>query len=352
MRVYAAQRERAQRAFVGDSIPVIVATNAFGMGIDKSNVRYVIHHNMPDSIEAYYQEAGRAGRDGEPSRCTLLWNDGDITTRRRLLETHADNERLSEQDQAIVGLAKRRLLDAMIGYCRTTECLHHYLTRYFGDDTNVSCAGCINCDSEFATEDVSSTARAISRCVHDIHQQYGASKIVNILHGSKAQDVLAIGADQLPSYSVLQDIATADIRRVLDQMIADGFLVVTGGRLPIIQFGPRAAQTVSPQFHYELKRIAAPQRPPRKRCVEHTDFGGHLSSDDELFERLRALRLTIARERGIAPYLVFSDRSLRDMVNKRPVDDAAFLEVNGVGASKLRKYGQRFMETIRAAINE
>lgn len=176
-------REKAQRDFVTDRVPVVVATNAFGMGIDKSNVRFVIHHNMPESIEAYYQEAGRAGRDGEPSRCTLLWNESDIVTRRRLLDSDYENERLTPEEQEAVRASKRRLLDAMVGYCRTTDCLHAYMTRYFGETagaaakTDGKCVGgCANCEHTFETIDVTDIARAVSRCVHDVNQHVAAVK--------------------------------------------------------------------------------------------------------------------------------------------------------------------------------
>ena len=173
-------REVAQRDFITDKVPVVVATNAFGMGIDKSNVRYVIHHNLPESIEAYYQEAGRAGRDGEPSRCTLLWNESDIVTRRRLLDNDYENERLTPEEQEIVRQSKRRLLDGMVGYCRTTDCLHRYMTRYFGQELSPNagsaagediaadssqsgrCGACSNCESTFETIDVTRVAQAIS----------------------------------------------------------------------------------------------------------------------------------------------------------------------------------------------
>ena len=266
-------REVAQRDFITDKVPVVVATNAFGMGIDKSNVRYVIHHNLPESIEAYYQEAGRAGRDGEPSRCTLLWNESDIVTRRRLLDNDYENERLTPEEQEIVRQSKRRLLDGMVGYCRTTDCLHRYMTRYFGQELSPNagsaagediaadssqsgrCGACSNCESTFETIDVTRVAQAISRCVHDVGQRVGSGKIVKILRGSRAQDLAWLNPERMPTFGMLKDVNEARVRDVLSQMATDGYLSIAEGRMPIVMFGARAAETAAPDFHYEIKRV-------------------------------------------------------------------------------------------------
>ena len=373
-----AERSLRQEEWVSGRTRVMVATNAFGMGIDKSNVRYVIHHNLPESIEAYYQEAGRAGRDGEPSRCTLLWNESDIVTRRRLLDNDYENERLTPEEQEIVRQSKRRLLDGMVGYCRTTDCLHRYMTRYFGQELSPNagsaagediaadssqsgrCGACSNCESTFETIDVTRVAQAISRCVHDVGQRVGSGKIVKILRGSRAQDLAWLNPERMPTFGMLKDVNEARVRDVLSQMATDGYLSIAEGRMPIVMFGARAAETAAPDFHYEIKRVERKSEAAgsgRSGGVADTAdsanvpgdaLGSYIPDDDEesLFQKLRELRRTIAQEIGKPPYIVFSDKTLRDMARIKPVTNAQFLAVNGVGQHKLDLYGQRFMQAI------
>ena len=266
-------REAAQRDFITDKVAGGRGHQASAWGIDKSNVRYVIHTISPESIEAYYQEAGRAGRDGEPSRCTLLWNESDIVTRRRLLDNDYENERLTPEEREIVRQSKRRLLDGMVGYCRTTDCLHRYMTRYFGQELSPNagstagediaadssqsgkCGACSNCESTFETIDVTRVAQAISRCVHDVGQRVGSGKIVKILRGSRAQDLAWLNPERMPTFGMLKDVNEARVRDVLSQMATDGYLSIAEGRMPIVMFGARAAETAAPDFHYEIKRV-------------------------------------------------------------------------------------------------
>lgn len=381
------ERREAQRAFVNDDAQVVVATNAFGMGIDKSNVRYVIHHNMPESIEAYYQEAGRAGRDGEDSRCTLLWNESDIVLRRRFLESAGSNDRMTPEEEQQVQQTRNRLLQSMIGYCRTVNCLHRYILQYFGqrnDNSGVissrrassdpssveamhtdipreqstasrlveSCGHCSNCMSTIVSDDVTTVALAIGRCVSAINQRYGMTMVVRILRGSQSQQVLQYGLNNIPQFGALRECSEAAVRDVLNQMTVDDLLAVTPGRMPIIIFGTRAARLAAPDFHYEIKHRTR----SGKTGNPHADLAGtmrdeqHDTSDDpmdeRLFQCLRGVRKRIADEMGKPPYIVFSDRSLRDMVRRRPTDKDSMLEVNGVGEHKWQSYGKQFIDAI------
>ncbi|MFT8704306.1 DNA helicase RecQ [Bifidobacterium aquikefiricola] len=358
------ERRESQRAFVNDDVQVVVATNAFGMGIDKSNVRYVIHHNMPESIEAYYQEAGRAGRDGEDSRCTLLWNESDIVLRRRFLESGGLNDHMTPEEGQQVQQTRNRLLQSMIGYCRTVNCLHRYILHYFGQSIDKfneqsvqaqsahSCGHCSNCMSTITSDDVTTMALAIGRCVSAINQRYGMSMVVRILRGSQSRQILQSGLNAVPQFGALRECSEAAVRDVLNQMTVDDLLAVTPGRMPIVIFGSKAASLASSDFHYEIKhrerrKAAGNSHSPRAASLrDEQDEIDDNPMDEELFQCLRGVRKRIASEMGKPPYIVFSDRSLRDMVRLRPMDKESMMQVNGVGEHKWQSYGQQFIDAI------
>ena len=404
-----AEREENQRAFVADDAPVMVATNAFGMGIDKSNVRYVIHHNMPGSIEAYYQEAGRAGRDGEPAECLLFWNDADVSTCRFFIEQDSGNEELTEEEADAVRASQRRLLAAMCGYCQTTGCLRRYILDYFGDEAGAAGAGgdsqvvrkdsegrsgaedcgespakrtslrepdlepqdsaperpaaaarsdgrqavgtkrcCSNCDGNFEAVDVTGTARAVMRCVQEMRGRYGKTTVAEVLCGSKSARVLELQLDRLNSYDTVDESA-AFVKEVIELLVAGGYLDITEGTYPVVGFGPRFREAASPGFSLSIKRTARKPKQP-KGATASTTAAAALESDEDiaLFDRLRALRKRIADAAEVPPYIVFADAALRDMCRLRPADDEEFLQVKGVGTTKLERYGKDFLAEIAA----
>ena len=408
----AEERERNQRAFVNDTAPVMVATNAFGMGIDKSNVSYVVHYNMPGSVEAYYQEAGRAGRDGSPAECLLLWCDGDIATGRFFIEQESTHEGLTAEEAEVVRASRRRMLESMVGYCYTTGCLRAYILRYFGEgghdealpsqggatevapyggagagganlldgaacapdsrDGHAACDPtlrrggswsalpteensasssakrcCSNCDGEFEAVDVTAEARAIMRCVQALRGRFGKTTVVDVLRGADTENLRQWGLVNLPVYGT-SEARRALLMEVVELLAADGYLAITEGKFPLVGFGPRYREAAEPDFALRIKqtpkvRKGSAAKPPKAARAGAADLA---EVDAELFERLRALRLALAQEAAVPPYVIFHDATLAAMAAARPATEEELLALPGVGEKKLATYGKAFLEEI------
>lgn len=362
------ERRVNQEGFITDAIPVIVATNAFGMGIDKPNVRYVIHLNAPESIEAYYQEAGRAGRDGDPAGCVLLWNGADFNLRRRLIDRDPGDVELDEGQREQAKRNRFRLLSQMEGYCRTTDCLRAYILRYFGEDGRDregaspapagarGCGNCSNCLTPFEADDVTEAARAIMRFVSRNPGRFGKALIADALHGANTERIRSLRLDSDSEYGKLAELPIARVRDTVEQLIGSGYLTVSMGQYPVIGMGDLglAALNSPEEFAFSIKRRkrgrAGSERARRAvdllRDEAAFDSKPRIGDDSELFERLRALRRELAEWRDVPPYIVCSDKTLRGLCRQRPATREELLEVSGIGERKADEFGEAFLKAI------
>ncbi|WP_175991413.1 DNA helicase RecQ [Bacillus sp. Marseille-Q1617] len=323
-------RLEQQESFLNDSIMVMVATNAFGMGINKSNVRYVVHYQIPKNMEAYYQEAGRAGRDGVESECILLFSPQDIQTQRYIIDQNVMSPELHHNEL-------QKLRD-MVDFVHTETCLQNYILSYFGEESEGECGHCSNCLDDRESEDVTVKAQMVLSCMIRMNERFGTSMISGVLTGSKGKKILDFRFDKLSTYGLLKGESQKEVGLFIDYLISEGIIEVEGGSYPVLKVSSKGREVLIGEKQVTRKKQVTP--------------APALSNEDELFQVLRDLRKTIAKEEGVPPFVIFSDKTLHDMCLKQPSDEAEFLNVSGVGESKLERYGELFMKEIKSFLND